>query len=788
MVLIVGLTEVQAAIFFNGIMTIVQSSLPLALVVVLISLLKTTYPATAWSGISRTIHSSIWPAILRPDWAASVSLGKKVAAIGHIGHFSAFLVIATSVIALLGLDDGPMTEGRNAFKRTFYVPDTSPLGNSTVPRGSFIYGRRCVTPDTIPCPGMGATSTLPQFSPSVFNAFSSSEYSPFRVEYRNYYNDSKDEFSIGRLTHIESQVARNDIFAVEGLVVDMENPGIGFWNHSFPSTKYGGRWSQNILWLEPVSACVDTNIAIDFSLIDDDSLANAWDIVDRGGIVGLTSLPPALGEANQQIVDLLARAEYGSYLAKLTAMQSYNISPNQSAIENVLTHYRNGVKHGYSPSALGKVGALSLTALSNPDQTNTTAIDVLSLYDNEILEHICQNYDLDTVSSISTISIHCSLFFGATKRLDGGDPLSLNAGAIGRQPIYSCATATRASIQTVQFSFSGDPKLENLHISRQPSDISVHWAMEKTGLSLKEGTILWGVVAESFKDDPSLSTVYQPEFYVPAGRSDLWPDAAGNLPLQSPGSIWAEALSVNTWVLNRSLYSGSGSRQLHKKWQSIMNNDPHGSPHKILNSIWTDIAANALLGTSTATSINVVENRPSATYNMLYGIPVVILLVIWIPVISMLLVAALTGFRPSHLHTILDQTSVGRMVVKDSALVSRTYQWGSENWLHSRHDPQSSTAFLTAMKHSGEEDKNVIITFDEKLGWPIGYVKNGARLNGRDDDGHSEEGKKQSSKLLRHCLISFDADGRRKQNTLAVDNSIQLGDTSEASKRMRQRK
>jgi hypothetical protein len=69
-----------------------------------------------------------------------------------------------------------------------------------------------------------------------------------------------------RLSTSESLILRDDIFAIDGLVVDLntKNPGIGLWDHTVPSLRHGGTWLQEMLWFEPVSSCVDTNVTVDY--------------------------------------------------------------------------------------------------------------------------------------------------------------------------------------------------------------------------------------------------------------------------------------------------------------------------------------------------------------------------------------------------------------------------------------------------------------------------------------------------------------------------------------------
>src|SRR5204863_7900143 len=48
-------------------------------------------------------------------------------------------------------------------------------------------------------------------------------------------------------------------------IIDVVNGGVGFRNHTVPTNprmKYGATWTEDLLWIEPVTACVDTNWTI----------------------------------------------------------------------------------------------------------------------------------------------------------------------------------------------------------------------------------------------------------------------------------------------------------------------------------------------------------------------------------------------------------------------------------------------------------------------------------------------------------------------------------------------
>jgi hypothetical protein len=65
----------------------------------------------------------------------------------------------------------------------------------------------------------------------------------------------------------------------------------------------------------------------------------------------------------------------------------------------------------------------------------------------------------------------------------------------------------------------------------------------------------------------------------------------------------------------------------------------------------------------------VAENEPSVSYDLRYGIPAALLLVLWLPVFLAATFMLLTGtLNFSYMRYLLNHTSVGRIVVGGSAL------------------------------------------------------------------------------------------------------------------------
>jgi hypothetical protein len=78
--------------------------------------------------------------------------------------------------------------------------------------------------------------------------------------------------------------------AVTGLVVDTKAGGIGFRNHTTPPTlPYGSTWSEDLLFIEPETECVDMNITLDFNIPRREGLDDVENVVvtDHGGFANL---------------------------------------------------------------------------------------------------------------------------------------------------------------------------------------------------------------------------------------------------------------------------------------------------------------------------------------------------------------------------------------------------------------------------------------------------------------------------------------------------------------------
>jgi hypothetical protein len=141
-------------------------------------------------------------------------------------------------------------------------------------------------------------------------------------------------YPIGEVQHI-STLALNDKYeAVEGLVVDTIDGGIGFRNHSVPPVStYGSNWSEELLFIQPVTACVNTNLTLEYRVPQSDVLelseaTTAVRLIDRGGFSQLDQSFPQWDQAVAQtsLDDIWTRAYQGAWLNNVYVMGMLNVT------------------------------------------------------------------------------------------------------------------------------------------------------------------------------------------------------------------------------------------------------------------------------------------------------------------------------------------------------------------------------------------------------------------------------------------------------------------------------
>jgi hypothetical protein len=698
----------EAATIMNAIIAIIQQTIGLALVVLLIYALHNINSALSWSMITRSIHSSLWPTLLRTDSSSSMTSSFRVSLISIVGFASTVLIIIASVITPLGLQNGPIIQSASQTMDASYIPDTSPIGLATSPRDHFTYGRICGSFGPVPCPGNGDNGNTSAIAPSIMKIFSSTNHGTFNMQFRSYYQGTGGyNYSMSRsqLDMLQSFVLRDDIFAVDGLVADFTmNPGIGLWNHTMPAVERGGVWSHDMLWLEPVTSCVNTNLTVDYKFANNQITTSieTYNLTDRGGLVNLTTKYPTFSLDGQH-TDIRAHAYKAAVLSNFDVLRSFNITANQSYVGRTFP-----LNFTQTNVIAGTLQHLSLGAMGQADSFNASVANKTDTISGSDLGVLCEGYGGQDTANITNIGVHCGMLLGPPERTDGGDPRLPADNSTWSQNLHACASVTQARLQTVQFSFNGTSGLSNLQISRQNTGAPVLWAVENTTVHIGDVDIFWGHIADSFKDDPSIVTANSEVLYLPAGGSDIWGVAGAGQPSTIPSAAWYTVYEPGTGNTATD-YSGTGNIALLTKWQSLLAADPINGPAQINNLIWTDMVANTLVGTDTATTLAVAANQPSLSYDFKYSIPAFLSLAIWLPIFFAALFILLTGaLRFSHMRYLLNQTSVGRIIVGDSALTAirgpeALAETGSRGTAHleTTHWAETTGATLVAFEGPG---------------------------------------------------------------------------------------
>jgi hypothetical protein len=265
------------------------------------------------------------------------------------------LVSIASIVTPLGLYDAiapPKAQTTQTFR---YVRDNSAFGYGTPPRSTAPFTRECGT-DTA-CPGQSITSNCTDngrncstsyttiIPPTLRDLFGngSLEMGPsisglFDIQWRSYSNTT-DPFSelgwslVPGFRELSNLILDEKIEPVEGLIVDMVGGGIGFRNHTVPQTalEYGATWTEDILFIEPETECVDLNITLDFEINPYFNALFGYNkvvVTDRGGFSGLNRTEPSFPSTTvgQSDLQLRERAYAAAWLNNFMTMAFYNVT------------------------------------------------------------------------------------------------------------------------------------------------------------------------------------------------------------------------------------------------------------------------------------------------------------------------------------------------------------------------------------------------------------------------------------------------------------------------------
>jgi hypothetical protein len=130
---------------------------------------------------------------------------------------------------------------------------------------------------------------------------------------------------------METLLLNNAYEPVEGLVVDTVKGSIGFRNHTFPpGFQNGVTWAEDLLFIEPETVCIDTNLTLDFEIVNipggNQNVAGVV-LTDRGGFANLSHAIPSFNQSDpQKDPDLYGRAYKAAWLSNAYSALYYGVT------------------------------------------------------------------------------------------------------------------------------------------------------------------------------------------------------------------------------------------------------------------------------------------------------------------------------------------------------------------------------------------------------------------------------------------------------------------------------
>lgn len=334
------------------------------------------------SVIGRLLHSSNWPTLLRGDSAATNGLTLSAKIFKYAGLSATLLISIVAIVTPLGLYEVVVPNENPISENFHYIADGGIFGLGTPTRNvSMPWSRVCDPGNVTTCPSLIQSSSATNdsvdlnvsqkvvelFSNGTF-AFDDSVASVFDIQWRSWTWVILDKnstasaqpnatvYPVGAFRQVATVALDNKLRAIEGLVVDTVKGGVGFRNHSAPpKTRYGSIWTEDVLFIQPVTQCVDTNLTIEYTTPLNAMYDTRWQmkdprLVDNGGFSMLNLTFPRWNESETQTnPDFWTRAYQAAWLNNVYAMKLLNVSSIQQHNDS-----NSPVVFGHINSTLGK--------------------------------------------------------------------------------------------------------------------------------------------------------------------------------------------------------------------------------------------------------------------------------------------------------------------------------------------------------------------------------------------------------------------------------------------------
>jgi hypothetical protein len=146
-------------------------------------------------------------------------------------------------------------------------------------------------------------------------------------------------YVVGSFNQFDTLFLREDYHIIEGLIVDTKTGSIGFRNHSIPITsQWGAAWTEDLLFIEPKTECVNTNLTFEWTVPMNTSSSEVVDLVlvDNGGFINMNDTFPELDTTDAQEDPQLAyRAYRSAWLQNAYTALYYNVTNPGTSISGM---------------------------------------------------------------------------------------------------------------------------------------------------------------------------------------------------------------------------------------------------------------------------------------------------------------------------------------------------------------------------------------------------------------------------------------------------------------------
>ena len=467
-------------------------------------------------------------------------------------------------------------------------------------------------------------STIPQETINIFTSGTRSGTiaNALDIQYRSWfktwdwYVDNNETITIGNFRPLQTFALENSYELIDGLIVNAKTGGVGVRNHTIPhGLELGARWTGDILMITPETSCTNVNLSLHFSISDENYYTTGnGSIRDDGGFSMLGAAPPLpdwedLSAAGYRdvgpIPDLQRRSYVAAWWNNKFIAEDLNITTSSSGMswKSELDYYGKFA----SPSSINisPIDGEFLESIQYDKNSNLS--EYFQYYGVR-----CSGYDDKDNSTSSKAYSRCGYLYGSPQPSQPGQSYRYDLGSDWDQALYTCASAVKASVMQVTFEINGTEALAALQVADiQPKQYTNEtmplWGVEKVDGSkfmIEDIYLAWGLISEAYADHPGVTTYRQPSIYLPAAKrgtalNHLYDSfAAGSAFTAAWESVYTQAAALTGLGIGYvPSYSGETNYGLTLKWREL-SKTPEGAA-KVLNAIWTDLAAFSVIGTRT---------------------------------------------------------------------------------------------------------------------------------------------------------------------------------------------